>query len=224
MLVLLAIGCWVFVIAAILLFDTRSTRRRKQALERAARNLGFEFEATGKPFAGSDVHGLTILKDDPSTTVTDILRGQYGGCSAMVFDVACCDEFAVNAVLTTCAAFRSVTDRLPSFQVSTKDVFERVRALIATQSDIGEGDHEFAKHFSVHCANEVEARKLFTPARLAQLRLHADGFRIESSADWILIYRPGAKVSANKLATFVNTTSSLATVLLPEHSSFMPAA
>jgi len=219
-----AIGCWVLLMLAMVVFHTAYSRRRMRSLRQAARELGFEFKDSGKPFAGTDVQGLAILRDDPLTTVSDILTGQYGGCSMMVFDVAWCDESAENTALTTCAAFRSVMGSWPPFQITAKDAFERIRNLGAKKPDFADGAPKFAKRFSLHCQDDSEARKLFTPARLEDLRLRLGRFCIEGSADWILIYRPGVKVSANKLAAFVDATSALASVLLPENSFFLPAA
>lgn len=224
MLISIAIGCWVLLAVAVIVLDTLRSRRRERLLERVARDLGFECQRKAKPFVGSDVQGLTLLQNDPNVAVTDLLIGQHGGCSMMIFDVACCEDFAVNAHVTTCTAFRSPAGHLPSFQLKRKDVVERVLGLSAKERGICAGDDEFAKRFSVHCTDDGEARNLFTRECVGYLREHAEVFRIECSADWMLIYRPGVKVSARELATFVNATSALASVLLPDSSLFIPAA
>ncbi len=225
--IVIALVCWIAILLAVVLFDSTATRRRIGGLKRMSEQLGFTFEPSARPFLNSNVTGLVALQQDESTAVADLMRGTSHGCEMLVFDLPCCAEFSVNVVLTTLAAFRCTRGRLPLFQVSAKGVVDRLYDAVAKTPHLIAFDEDFERHFSVHCASEAEARDYFTPERVDQLRAHGDGFHIESSPDWLLIFRPGVKVPPSQLPAFVEAASAVAVALLPPHSPqpvLLPAA
>ncbi len=79
------------------------------------------------------------------------------------------------------------------------------------------------KHFFVRYSDQGEVRAFFTPAKVAFLRDHAAHYRVESSPDWLFIYRPGVKVETAHLQEFVDVTSAIASAMLSVQATPFPA-
>jgi hypothetical protein len=109
---MLAAGCWLLLTLAVLLVESLSSRYRSRALERKAQQLSFSFASAATPFEGSDVRGLSLLGRGAATVVTNLLQGKVGSTPVLVFDLPFC--YHEVATITTFAAFRCPTDRLPA--------------------------------------------------------------------------------------------------------------
>jgi hypothetical protein len=201
---LAAIGLGLF------LLDCLFTRRRLERLEAQAHALGFSFARTAQPFAGSSIEGLCILADD-SAAVINVMQGRAGGCDAIVFELARLNPACPMVAATTVAAFRCTCGRLPVLAIGDRDLAHRLDDLAVHRHDSALGD---TAPFFVHCADQRRAHEFLTPARLQHLRATARHFRIESSSDWIFVYRPGVRIRPEALPEFLQGTSVIASGLL----------
>ncbi len=213
MLVLLIVaGCAVFG-AAVFLCYAFCDRLRSKYLGQEARRLGFSFEAVGHPFEGSNVDGLTLLEKGQSTLAQNVVRGIISDTPVVIFEKPV--YVSEHPVGVTFAAFRVPRADLPLFHVRSKDALERLEgALSAKPADFQIPDRNFTREFCLECSNEAGSREFFTPARLQCLCTHAHKLRIESSPEWLLIYRPGCKVRAKDLSQFLQMTLTVASGLL----------
>lgn len=215
----LFVASFVVIAVAWLLLGFVLPARRSKRLEQMARELNFTFSARAKPFGNTDVRGLAILEDGPSTVVDNLLERAIGHCRFLICDInALPPEGETTTLVTTVAAFQMPEVHLPVFQIGEKNTIERVVEQIehafGKKLDEFDDDHEFARNFFVHCAAKGEVRSFLTPAKLTYLREHAAHFHMEGSPDWLLIYRPGVKVETDNLKEFSEITSAIASVLL----------
>jgi hypothetical protein len=210
---------------AVLMFGFLLPLRRSRKLERKAREMGVAFVELAKPFEGTNVQGLSVLEDGSATFVDNLLERNIGDCRCLIFDVPLVDDSA--NLVTTMAAFRLPYLHLPIFQVGGKNAIERMveRAEQAMGKKVIEfgADREFAKHFSIRCSDQGEVRAFLTPAKVAFLRDHAAHYRVESSPDWLFIYRPGVKVETTHLQEFADVTSAIASAMLSVQATPFPA-
>ncbi len=225
--ILVVIGYLVLAALAGLLLGFVVPARRSRRLERKARELGFQFYARATPFQNTEVQGLTILKGGSSTPVENLLERVNGSCYFLIGDIREVWEESIPLV-TTVAAFRVAARHLPVFQIEERNAIERViehieRAFGKKLSEFGP-DHEFGHNFFVHCSDKGAVETFLTPAKLAYLRDHAAHYHIESSPDWLLIYRPGYEVQAENLKDFAEITSAMASVLLSIQNLKSPTA
>ncbi len=213
----LAVASFIVIALAGLLLGFALPARRSRKLEQVARELNFMFSARAQPFENTDVRGLSILEDGPSTDVENLLERTIGRCRFLICDINSSPQGEITTLITTIAAFRMPEAHLPVFQVGEKNAMERVVERIehAFGKKLDEfEDHEFTRNFFVHCAAKGEVRNFLTPAKLTYLREHAAHFHVEGSPDWLLIYRPGVKVDTDNLKEFSEITSAIASVLL----------
>jgi hypothetical protein len=217
----LAIVFWLAIAALLILLAVFLTGRRSARWRSIAARGGFEYRASAMPFQGTDISGLTLLESDNDVVVSNLLQGMVRGCYAFLFDLPSCNPSSEQVSTTTVAGFRYPHGRLPILQIAPKQLFDRVEEALALKPCL-EIDSEFSKHFLVNCESERDARAFLTPEKLRQLRLQLDNFRIESSPDWLLVYRPGASIKPEKLAEFANAAATIACVLLPPPRAEVP--
>lgn len=203
-------GCLAIIGVGVFLLDCAFTRRRLRGLETQARRLGFSFERTAQPFAGTDIHGLSPL-EDASTAVINVMKGAVGQCSALVFELARVNPACAGVAATTVAGFRCPCGHLPVFQMGKETLAHRFSDALQgkVDYDLGQG-----QQFFVHCADARGTQDFLTPAKMERLRLCAQHFRIESSPDWILVYRPGVRVRPEALPDFIQAAALVASTLL----------
>ncbi len=223
--VLVFIASFALALLAILIYGLLLPLRRSQRLEHKARAMGLTFIERARPFEGTDVRGFSMLEDGPATCVDNLLERAVDDCRFLIFDVPLVDDSA--NLVTTIAAFRIPSLHLPVFQVRGKNAIERIveRAGQAAGKKLIEfsPDHEFAKHFFVRCSDPGEVRSFLTPAKIAFLRDHVAHFRVESSRDWLFIYRPGVRVEAENLQHFAEVAHGIAEALLSMQATPLPA-
>jgi hypothetical protein len=211
---------------AVLLLGFVMPARRSRELENVAHELSFKFYARATPFEGTDVLGLAILQDGPSTVVKDLLERSNGQFRLLIFDVDSLPLESTNAPLTTTvAAFQAQEAHLPVFQLGERNMLERaaehVERVLGKKMSRSDDVPEFAGDFFVYSPAKGEVRSFLTPAKLSYLRDHAPHLYFESSQTWLLMYRFGVTVETGKLKEFSEIASTLASVLL---SSQMPKA
>ena len=208
---LLFFGCLLVIGVGVFVVDCLFTRHRLKRLEQQARQLGFAFDRTAQPFEGSDIRGLSVLEQDASAVVINVMKGTVGGCRALVFELAHLNPACSRVASTTMAAFRCASGQLPVLQIGKESIGHRVADVLEHHSDIDLGQ---GNPFFVHCSDQHRAHDFLTPARVEALRRVAAGFCVESSRDWLLIYRPGIRVRPEALPDFIQTASLIASTLL----------
>ena len=222
---LLAVACLAVVALAAAVLGVLLPQRRSRQLERKARDLGLTFARSATPFTGTNVSEFSMLQDGPATVVDNLIEEAMGDWRFLIFDVPLVDDSA--SLVTTIAAFRSHGLHLPVFQIAAKNVVERM--IERTERALGKKliaispDHDFASHFFVGCSDPGELRNLLTPAKVAFLRDHAEHYHVESSPDWLFIYRPGGRVEAEDLEHFRNVSGGIASALLSLQPTRFPA-
>jgi hypothetical protein len=213
--VYLAIVGIVTLLAGVIILVTRVERGQCRALEQEARQLGFSFMSVAKPFEGFDVHELVFcLPEGSSTQAERLVQGTICDCRMLVFNLRAYSSLGEGSIVTTFAAFQSRSSQLPVFQIRVKGTLDRCRDALAGNVVDSHADPKFAKRFCLCCANDTEKHRFFTRSKLLHLLQCADRFQIQSSPDWLLMFRPGRMVSTRNLRQFVNVTSKIAFGLL----------
>lgn len=191
-------------------------RRCCGALEEEAQRLGFSFAKVAKPFDGSSTSELAVcLHESSSVEVEKLMQGTMSGRRVLVFNVRSCNRWGEGAAVTTFAAFQSSSGQLPVFKIRAKNVIERCLGAFVRNAGDSDTDPEFAKRFLLQCsADDARMHKFFTSNTMRHLLQRADHFKIQSSPNWLLIFRPCEMIRARNLRQFVHATSAIALGLL----------
>ena len=213
MLGLILIGCWMVLLIAAAIVICRYQHWRLKTLDQRAQKLGFSFDDNSSPFEGSEVRGLSVLWCDPSAIVSRMMTGSIGGCPAVVFNLICYSQFCQSVNAVTIAAFRSPMGRLPRFRIGGIELLQGLQARIAGRDANCETECGFGKRCLLQCAAEDNASDFLTPGKLQGLEGFAKKFCIESSPDWVFIYRPCTRQKLETWPEFIREVSTIANVL-----------
>ena len=165
--------------------------------------------SVARPFEDSAVRRLApCLKDGSGTKVENLVHRTIRGRRVLVFNFQTYSSLGEGSTVTTCAAFQSRSYQLPVFQIRTKGILDRWQRTMATVVNL-DTDPEFAKRFVLFCVDEGEKHRFFTSSKLRHICQSADHFQIQSSPDWLIMFRPGRVVSARNLHQFVSVTLQL---------------
>jgi len=190
--------------------------RHNLSIAREARELGLAFSADGKPFEGSDVHGLPFLEGDPCVEAANVVEVTIDGRQALVLDLASvetCEAETPHQRFTTVAAFRCPRKDMLEFEIGKKSPLAKIGDALWQKPELLE-DREFAKEFFVHCREPKKVHDWLTPEKLAKLRPAVTPFHVSANAEWVLIFRPGAQISAAQFPAFLRESSKIASALL----------
>ena len=213
--VYLMIFATVAVLVGAITLRNRIELQRCRTLEQKARQLGFSFTKIAKPFEGSDIRDLAFcLQEGSSIQVENLVQGTIRDCRMVVFNLRTYSSLGEGSIVTTYAAFQCGPRRLPVFRIRPKGILDRCRDALAGNALDFDIDPEFTKRFLLCCHDDTEKHRFFTRSKLLHIRECADHFQIQSSPDWLLMFRPGAIISARNLRQFVDVTSTIASGLL----------
>jgi hypothetical protein len=220
--VLLLLTLWALLIAAGVTVGVVLPRRRARTLHDKAAALGFTYHQLAKPFLGTRVDALTILEDGASTEVENALERADGKLRTLIFDEYIASDTA--AVATTFAAFLAPKGNLPCFQIGERSLLERMEEALGKKTVKIDCDSQFSAHFFVQCDDEATTRTFLHAGKLAVLCEHARHFHIESSPDWLLIYRPDVTVGIDGVEAFAQEATLVAEALLTANPMPLPAS
>lgn len=209
-LVLLLVS-WTVVIVAITLLVQKQRERRGRALEQQTRQLGFSFGGNIQPFKGSDIRGLSVLQCDPSAIFDLTMTGKVGDSPAVICDLICASQHCRSVRAVTVAAFRSPSGELPAFRIGAKDLLRCMNETLHTRRL--QAERELGKGLLLQCGDSKRADEFFTGDKLSELQACVKRFCIESSPDWVFVYRPCTRVDRKALPGFISEASAIAQVL-----------
>ena len=205
-------GFFVALLVVIIVWTILYAKKRSQDLAAAAQQIGFSF-------MGDTWHGpvlnpqfRTCLLQRTRGRPNNVMVGMAGSFEAIVFDYTY--RAGKSSITQTMACF-SHNVELPSFTLKPEGILDRIGDAIV-HNDIDFDSHPtFSQRYALKSPDEASTRRVFTPAVLTQLE------QISSEAKWsvetsginLFVFRAGRTVSPSSLATFLQQTSTIATVI-----------
>jgi hypothetical protein len=204
------------IVAAIAMTRLFLARKRRQALQSAAVQIGFAFEgddwtdSKSAPFL--DGPFLTAGRDP---TFKNIMTGAKDGLRVSLFDYSFTTGFGRGSRTTTqtVAAFSRSGASIPSFELRQSGFFDKVGDAFTHKNIQLDSDPEFSKAYVLQGVVPDEVRALFTPSLTSRL-VHLDPnteWHLDGLGDTLLVYRIGRKADPSDLRSFLDHTSAFAT-------------
>jgi hypothetical protein len=199
------------IIAVVFAMEYVATRRRCDSFRGVAAELGLSYEPRGRPLEGSDVSAFPFLEHGAQTEARNVMRGALHGCPLVMFEMTRFGPSEIASRETTYIAFRA-PHKLPLLHMGARHTLDRLREM--THKDAHrEFDPRFVHEFFVF-SSDPGLHGFLTAAKMQALLEHAHDYHMETSPDWLLVYRSGQKVPARRLRRFLEETSEIAAVML----------
>ncbi|MCP3906199.1 MAG: hypothetical protein GY715_21450 [Planctomycetes bacterium] len=197
-LVFLVIGVAAFVFAFL------GEKKRREGMERAARDMGLEYRQEDRALPGR-IGSLPLLTTGRRGHAGNVMSGTIEDLELLLFDYRYTTGSGKNRSThrQTVAAFRLDGAVLPEFKLRAERFYHKIAGVFGWK-DIDFDEHpEFSKQYALSGTDEASVRAMFTPDVITFLesvpRLSAEGH-----GAWLIVFRPGRRVTAERIHEFLD--------------------
>jgi hypothetical protein len=208
---------WIFVLSGlavvvtVLIVSSVLAKKRMQALQEVAQQIGFYF-------AGSDQSTTTsvrtaLFNKGSSRKFRNIMNGAFAGFKTSLFDYSYTTSNGKNSNTWTQTVAAFMQDaQVPMFELRPEGFLDRVGDYFVHKDIDFESHPQFSRRFLLRGADEHAVRDLFTPALLTFFEAFPPEkkWHIEGGEGTLFVYRSSATVKPNDVRTFLEETSSIA--------------
>lgn len=193
-------------------FAWKVMKQRGAAFAAAADGLGFNYQATGSPFTGTDVSGITLFSQTGQHQYRDVLTPKSAQRPVVVsqFTYQVFQNLLNKGSGATTSggtmqqhsliAYRLAHGSVPRFRLFTQGAFGNMGIPLDAQVYPGStakgtldlGSAAFAKRYVLVAEDENAVRRFFTPELVNALveQPPRTWLHIQTSPDWLLFYDP----------------------------------
>jgi hypothetical protein len=177
----------------------REGRQRREALERLALELGFEFIAKPDAALAAELASIKVqqqLSFAPAS-FNNILRGSYGGGPFVISDLTI--GSGKNRSCMTVASFKFPAD-FPRFVLCPETLIWKLADKLGYKDLDFDEAPEFSRRVFLHADDEAAARALFKRDLTSAFETNiAPGLFVCSSGPWLTVYHPNKTLSAEQV-------------------------
>lgn len=167
--------------------------RRSRALERVARNLGFEFSETATiPGGAAEV---ALFRAGESRNCSNLMRRAEAGGELLVFDYSYHsgrrDDPEGYVCEQTVAALRIDGAQFPPFELAPRTLFHQIASLGGAAAIRFEDQPEFTERFLLLSEDEGKTRAFFDRPLLDFLARweNPSGLVMQGGGSWLVMYK-----------------------------------
>ena len=200
----LIIGGFLLLVGVLIGFSWMAQKKRREAMEGVARELGLEFSADEDPSVTAHLHHLRLFNQGHGRRFRNMISGVANGVSMAIFDYQFTTGGGKNQQThrQTVISFKSEHLLIPDFEVRPENVFHKIGQAFG-YGDIDFDSHPvFSKKFLLRGPDEPAIRELFTDEKLTFFENYL-GICAEGGADQLLFYRARKIVKPDMINEFM---------------------
>ncbi len=214
-----SLALWIFGAAIVVIIISIIVRqifakKRTQALQTTAQEMGFTFEgAEWNDPSHAPRLNMPLFDRGSGRQFRNIMTGTAAGLKVSLFDYSFTTGGGKNSHTwtQTVAAFTQELS-LPDFALRPEGFFDRIGEVFL-HSDIDFDSHpDFSHRCLLRGPDEQKIRQLFSPALLSFCEALPPDYKwhIEGGGPSLVVYRSDATVNPTQVRTFLDETSSIA--------------
>jgi carbonic anhydrase len=202
----------VVILAVVVVVANYYSKKRAEALQKAAIQMGFTYEREGLPFFKELDANLHLLRLGRGKKLYNLMRGPQG---AVIFDYQYIRGGFVDntrrASTQTVAAFPCPASALPAFSLGPEHLWQKVASALGYQLIKVDTHPVFCKRFALRGADETAIRQLFAPPLVEYCQSWPDqpAWCMDGAGQWLLLYHPDRSVKPLDLRAFADGTASM---------------
>jgi hypothetical protein len=199
-------ACLLVVVAVIAYVYCRRERKRTEALRQLAEEWQFDFTPKDDGGLLNELAGWNsyLFSLGRGRAVYNVLRGRASGLEMAIFDY----DYHTGGGKTrhdycqTVVAFRFDGPPLPAFALRPENVWHKIGHQFGYQDIDFDGYPTFSSRYLLRGPNEAAVRAAFTD-RVLSFYEGTQGLSAEAGGDWLLHYRHGRRVEAERIRPFL---------------------
>ncbi|MFN0018690.1 MAG: hypothetical protein ACKVP0_10555 [Pirellulaceae bacterium] len=175
-------------------------KKRREALAKAAGDLGLEFFPQGVPGLLEAVMRFELFSSGRGHTVANTIRGLTDDVELTIFDLTYTTGSGKNSSThrQTIIRFASSRLNLPDFTVSPEWFLHKIAKLFGVKDINFDEDPQFSKAFLLQGLSEPAIRQLFGTALRAWFSQRS-GITAAGRGDQLFFFRAGQRVNADRI-------------------------
>ncbi len=196
--ILIVLGVVLF-IGAIIYFSWLHEKKRREALEAVATEMGLEYKKDGDVSLQDQLDGFKLFSNGRSRKLDNLIVGETDEVRIALFDY----RYTVGSgkhrstPRQTVASLQSASLVIPDFSMRPEGMFDRIGGMIGFQ-DVNFDTHPtFSKMFVLKGNNEEAVRQCFTPAVLEFFE-QRKGISVEADHGRLIFFRPNKRLKADE--------------------------
>lgn len=200
-------------IVLMIVLSIRADKKRTEALEQFASQMGFTFEKKLSGTSQIPCNAAALFQKGSSRKAKNFMTGKVADVDLILTDYQYTTGSGKNSstFTMTVAAYKVPTLDLPNFALDDENFLTRIAEKFGMQ-DIDFDSHPvFSKSYRLTGKNENAVRELFTPTLLTNIEngLIRKDWRVQSGDGWLVIHSTPKRVKPENWQDFLNNTFEL---------------
>ncbi len=184
----------VAMIAVIAIIAAHFEKKRREALDQEASQMGLVFDPDGSEEFQAQLNLFQIFNLGRSRKLTNLIRGDSGDVRLSIFDYQYTTGSGKDSHTTklTISVIESEDLRCPSFSLRPENILDRIGGLLGFQDIDFESHPKFSKLFVLKGPDAEAVRQFFKPALIEYFE-SVPGIVVEANPGTMLIHRSKLK-------------------------------
>jgi hypothetical protein len=198
--IVIAISVTLSIVVGVSVYQARMQRKRREAIEQFAQELGLTFSAEDTEQFRSRMLDFQLFKEGRAQRVYNLLRAEAEGVRMSVFDY----QFTTGSGKhqqthrQTILAVESNELHMPPMSLRQENFFDTIASAFGFRDIDIDGQPEFSRRFMLKSPNEELTRKLFD-AEVCEYFVTRRDVLFEASRNRLAVYRRGKIVKPELL-------------------------
>ncbi len=212
--VFLIFGGAIAVAVAAIFYGKRLQRKRTEALERIAAELGLEFRPLGSDGLIAKLSSFTIFSKGRDKKVLNMLEGRGGDRRLAIFDYDYTTGHGKGTIRwhTTVLSIGLEGAAIPQFLLRKKIINDRIMSWFRVKDIEIQGYPAFTRRYVVRGEDEAAISALFTEPVMDFFDRNR-GLSAEGGEHTLVLYRLGKRVKPEAIGDFLSTGLELVSLL-----------
>jgi hypothetical protein len=189
---------------ALAVFNARLEKKRVDAMQRAAREMGLTFDPKEEGATLALLAGFHLFSQGHSKKITSLMLGEVSDREVRIFDYTYTTGSGKNSHTSrqTVISFRSAKLSLPGFSLRPENLLHKIGALFGYQDIDFEAHPHFSKHYLLRGSDEEGIRNTFHD-RVLEFYDQNRGLCTEGNGSTLIFYRAAQQVEPDAIRSFL---------------------
>lgn len=204
---LVAVGVWIIFgvcFAGIIAYAFYAERKRREAVQQFAVELGLEYQAQLSLEDQSDFDGYALAKRGRGQKPSNVIVADSGALRMVIFDYQYTSGSGKNKTThrQSVVLARSSELNLPQFTMTPETIFHRLAEFLGKKDIDFQDDEQFSRSFLLHGSDEAAIRSFFNKARREKF-LEDKQLSIEGCGTSFIFYQARKRLNPSELKTLM---------------------
>jgi len=175
-------------------------KKRTEALKLTAKTMGFSFSTSGREITQSTCENFELFSKGHSKKLKNEMWGVDTGNNISIFGYSYSQGYGKDSRTYNQTVLSIECDKLqsPNFELTPENAFHKIGQVFGYQDIDFESFPIFSKKYLLRGNDEVNIRKLFTPAVIKFFELNQNLY-IEVQGNTLIFYRPSKRYKPDEI-------------------------